>query len=311
MFLLSFYTLILSIDFIQISCYSDECNLAPFERFAPTYSESPSRISRSRIPFTINTYTSVSKHATLSPLDSALTQNRGRGVPSAILSSPENPLLEVAKSILLIISALFPIVNPIGGSPVFLSLTGDYTASARRLLAWRITLNSFILIVASYLVGTHILAFFGISIPVVQVGGGLIVISNGWAMLKQKDPDERGQIQKNMNPADILRRAFYPLTLPLTVGPGSISAAITLGANAPRHLGGSFLSVSAAIVGAAIVSATIYVCYGFADRLAAVLGATGMNVILRLSSFLLVCIGVQIFWNGASALIKTLLAGHV
>lgn len=220
-------------------------------------------------------------------------------------------MLEVAKSILLIVSALFPIVNPIGGSPVFLSLTGDYTAPARRLLAWRITLNSFILIVASYLVGTHILAFFGISIPVVQVGGGLIVTSNGWAMLKQKDPDERGQIQKNMNPADILRRAFYPLTLPLTVGPGSISAAITLGANAPHHLGGNILAITAAVIGAAIVSATIYICYGFADRLAAVLGPTGMNVILRLSSFLLVCIGVQIFWNGASTLIKTLLAARM
>jgi multiple antibiotic resistance protein len=232
-------------------------------------------------------------------------------IPSAILFFRGNPLLEVAKSILLIVSALFPIVNPIGGSPVFLALTGDYTAPARRLLAWRITLNSFILIVASYLIGTHILAFFGISIPVVQVGGGLIVISNGWAMLKQKDPDERGQIQKNMNPADILRRAFYPLTLPLTVGPGSISAAITLGANAPRHLGGGILSVSAAVLGAAIVAATIYICYGFADRLAAVLGATGMNVILRLSSFLLVCIGVQIFWNGTSTLIKTLLAARM
>jgi len=221
------------------------------------------------------------------------------------------PLLEVAKSILLIVSALFPIVNPIGGAPVFLALTGDYSAPARRLLAWRIALNSFILIVASYLIGTHILNFFGISIPVVQVGGGLIVISNGWAMLKQKDPDERGQIQKNMNPADILRRAFYPLTMPLTVGPGSISAAITLGANAPPHLGASLIPISSAIVGAAIVAITIYLCYGFADRLAAVLGPTGMNVILRLSSFLLVCIGVQIFWNGASALIKILLAGRV
>jgi multiple antibiotic resistance protein len=220
-------------------------------------------------------------------------------------------VLEVAKSILLIVSALFPIVNPIGGSPVFLALTSEYTTPARRLLAWRITLNSFILIVASYLVGTHILAFFGISIPIVQVGGGLIVISNGWALLKQKDSDERGQIQKNMNPADILRRAFYPLTLPLTVGPGSISIAITLGANAPHYLGANILSVFAAVIGAAIVAATIYLCYGFADRLAAVLGATGMNVILRLSSFLLVCIGVQIFWNGASTLIKALLAAHV
>jgi len=216
-------------------------------------------------------------------------------------------LLEVAKSILLIVSALFPIVNPVGGSPVFLALTTDYTEPARRLLAWRITLNSFILIVLSYLIGTHILAFFGISIPVVQVGGGLIVISSGWAMLKQKDPDERGQIQKNMNPADILRRAFYPLTLPLTVGPGTISIAITLGANAPHHLVGNLFAVSSAVIGSAIVAATIYLCYGFADRLAAVLGPTGMNVILRLSAFLLVCIGVQIFWNGATTLLKMFL----
>jgi multiple antibiotic resistance protein len=216
-------------------------------------------------------------------------------------------LLEVAKSILLIVSALFPIVNPIGGSPVFLALTTDYTAPARRLLAWRITLNSFILIVLSYLIGTHILAFFGISIPVVQVGGGLIVISSGWALLKQKEPDERGQIQKNMNPADILRRAFYPLTLPLTVGPGTISIAITLGANAPHHLVGNLVALPSALIGSAVVAATIYLCYGFADRLAAVVGATGMNVILRISSFLLVCIGVQIFWNGASALLKIFL----
>jgi len=216
-------------------------------------------------------------------------------------------MLEVAKSILLIVSALFPIVNPIGGAPVFLAVTGDYTTPARRLLAWRITLNSFVLIVASYLVGTHILAFFGISIPIVQVGGGLIVISNGWALLKQKDVDERGQIQKNMNPADILRRAFYPLTLPLTVGPGSISIAITLGANEPHHLGANLIAILSAVIGAAIVALTIYLCYGFADRLAAILGQTGMNVILRLSSFLLVCIGVQIFWNGATTLLKIFL----
>ena len=216
-------------------------------------------------------------------------------------------MLEVAKSILLIVSALFPIVNPIGGAPVFLAVTSDYTTPARRLLAWRITLNSFILIVASYLVGTHILAFFGISIPIVQVGGGLIVISNGWALLKQKDSDERGQIQKNMNPADILRRAFYPLTLPVTVGPGSISIAITLGANAPHHLGADLVAVLSAVIGAAIVAFTIYLCYGFSDRLAAILGQTGMNVILRLSSFLLVCIGVQILWNGVTTLLKIFL----
>jgi multiple antibiotic resistance protein len=105
---------------------------------------------------------------------------------------------------------------------------------------------------------------------------------------------------------DVLKNAFYPLTLPLTVGPGSISIAITLGANEPRHLGANVLALISAAIGAALIALTIYLCYGYADRLAAAIGQSGMNVILRLSSFLLVCIGVQIFWNGLSALVKTL-----
>ena len=109
-----------------------------------------------------------------------------------------------------------------------------------------------------------------------------------------------------MNPQDIFGEAFYPLTLPLTVGPGSISIAITLGANEPRHLGGNLISILTATIGAMLIAISVYLCYGYADRLAAVIGTSGMNVILQLSSFLLVCIGVQIFWNGLSALAKTL-----
>ncbi len=215
-------------------------------------------------------------------------------------------MIEAAKSILLILSALFPIVNPLGGSPVFLALTREYPREARKSLARRVAMNSFVLLIASFLIGTHILAFFGISIPVVQVGGGLIVISNGWAMLRQKEEHDRGDVHKKINPLDIFRNAFYPLTLPLTVGPGSISVAITLGANEPRHLGANLLAILAAVVGSALVALSIYVCYGFADRLAAVIGDSGMSIVLRLSSFLLVCIGVQIVWNGASSLLRSL-----
>jgi len=213
---------------------------------------------------------------------------------------------ETAKNVLLIVSALFPIVNPIGGSPVFLLLTQEYSTESRKLLARRVAMNSFILLIVSVVVGTHILSFFGISLPVVQVGGGLIVVSTGWAMLTRSDQVDRGQTHQTVTQQDILKNAFYPLTLPLTVGPGSISIAITLGANEPRHLGGNILAIVAAAIGAALIAVTIYVCYGYADRLAAVVGPNGMNVILRLSSFLLVCIGVQIFWNGLSVLIKTL-----
>ena len=207
-------------------------------------------------------------------------------------------MLEAAKSILLILSALFPIVNPLGGSPVFLMLTRDYPTGARLALARQVAVNSFVLLIASFLIGTHILNFFGISIPVVQVGGGLVVISNGWAMLKQKEEPDRGHdVQRKVNMQDIFRNAFYPLTLPLTVGPGSISVAITLGANMPHHLGANLL---------AIVALSIFLCYGFADRMAAIVGESGMGIILRLSSFLLVCIGVQIMWNGLSALLHSL-----
>src|SRR5438309_1227105 len=177
----------------------------------------------------------------------------------AILSPRRNGLLETAKHILLIFSALFPIVNPLGGSPVFLALTRDYPTSARRILARHVATNSFVLLIASFLIGSHILEFFGISIPVVQVGGGLIVISNGWAMLKSKEETDRGPaVQKKVNMEDISRSAFYPLTLPLTVGPGSISMAITLGANEPRHLGPNLIAVLAALIASALVALSLY-----------------------------------------------------
>jgi len=219
-------------------------------------------------------------------------------------------MFTAAKTLLLLLSALFPIVNPLGGSPMFLAMTRDYLPAERRALSRRVALNSFFLLVGSYFIGRYILSFFGISLSVVQVGGGLIVISTGWAMLKQPDEDERSAMQKHGEQHDPLRQAFYPLTLPLTVGPGSISVAITLGANAVQHEGVHILPMVAAVIASALIAISIYLCYGFGDRLAQVLGATAMSVILRLSSFLLVCIGVQILWNGASALLTSLSHTH-
>jgi multiple antibiotic resistance protein len=227
------------------------------------------------------------------------------GEINSALRNGGGDLLEAVKTTILVVSALFPIVNPLGGSPIFLALTREYTAPARWLLSQRIAMNCFILLIASFLTGTHVLAFFGISLPVVQVGGGLIVISTGWSLLKEKE-DDRGKAQREMDPQDIFRHAFYPMTLPLTVGPGSISVAITLGANAARHLPQNLSAIVGALIGSALIAVSVFLCYGFADRLARLLGATGMSVIMRLSSFLLVCIGVQIFWNGASVLLGSL-----
>jgi multiple antibiotic resistance protein len=219
---------------------------------------------------------------------------------------------QLIKSTLLVLTALFPIVNPLGSAPLFLSLTRYYTADQRMILSRRIALNSIALIVASYFVGSHILDFFGISIPVVQVGGGLVLASTGWALLKQKDEDDtKVGVHRNVDTNDLFQKAFYPLTLPLTVGPGSISVAITLGANDPHHVRSILYSMLGAVIGAVLVAGTVFLCYAFADRLAEVLGATSMAVIMRLSSFLLVCIGTQIIWNGLSAMLKSLpVTGH-
>ena len=212
---------------------------------------------------------------------------------------------EAAKNLFLLVSALFPIVDPLGGSPFFLAMTNQYQPEARRALSWRIALNSFVLLVASYFVGTYILTFFGISLPIVQVGGGIVLIAMGWTTLMEKADGCDTSSRKLIHPQDVAIEAFYPLTLPLTVGPGSISVAITLGANAAHNHALTPLMILAALVGLALIALSIFLCYGFADRLARILGQTGMSVMIKLSSFLLLCIGSQIVWNGIKALLES------
>ena len=207
------------------------------------------------------------------------------------------------RSIVLIVATLFPIVNPIGAAPFFLALTHDSKPSTRRILSWRIARNSFFLLLGSLVIGSHVLSFFGVSLPIVQVGGGLVVVASGWTMLKQ-DEVEHERIQKSVAAQDLTRKSFYPLTLPLTVGPGSISVAIALGANAPHAGSGRLLlAMMAAITGSLILAIAVFLSYGFADRIAALLGPSAMSVVLRLSSFLLTCIGLQIMWNGIRELL--------
>lgn len=214
-------------------------------------------------------------------------------------------MADAVKVFLLIVSALFPIVDPLSGSPIFLALTPEDSPETRRALSWRIGWNSLFLMIGSYFIGAQVLNFFGVSLPVVQVGGGLVVVSVGWGMLMEKE-EARDVARRNVQGADVFGRAFYPLTLPLTVGPGSISVAVTLGANSTHRYGFHIPVIIAALVAMGVIAASIAVCYGFADRLAQIIGKTAMTVIVRLSSFLLVCIGVQIMWNGISTLLSSL-----
>jgi multiple antibiotic resistance protein len=217
-------------------------------------------------------------------------------------------LSELVASTLLVVGALFPIVNPLGNAPIFLMLTRGLSERARAKLARTIAVNGLILMVVSIFIGTHILGFFGISLPVVQLSGGLVVVATGWTLLRHSDDDDGDQDAKRpCNESNYMRQAFYPLTLPLTVGPGSISVAITVGANRTEGAEWRWPLITGLLIGALAIAVSIYLSYRFADRIAEMLGEAAMNVVIRLSSFILVCIGVQIAWNGLSALLRSVL----
>ena len=207
----------------------------------------------------------------------------------------------LATSFLTVFVGLLPIVNPLGMAPIFLRLTAGSTATTRARLAWLIALYGFALMVVSLFVGSHILAFFGLTVPAVQIAGGLVVMAAGWRLLQQGDDTGSRERQSAVGDEAMLRHAFFPLTMPLTVGPGTISVAITLGnKGAATH---ELLPLGIGALAATLaVAAAIYVCYRFAERVLRLLGESGTDIFLRLSAFILLCLGVQILTNGLGAL---------
>jgi len=213
---------------------------------------------------------------------------------------------EMLNAFLLVYAGLFPIVNPVGGAPIFLRLTNHVPAAARPALAGAVAINSFLLLLGSLFIGSHVLVFFGLTLPIVRVAGGLVVAAVGWRLLHEGDGGvDRSDADKHSSTVD----AFYPLTMPLTVGPGSISVALTLGSQRPSTATGiTQLAIigGGAVAGLLAIAATIYVCYRFAGYLVSVLGERGTNVLMRLSAFILFCIGIQIIWSGLRTLIPAI-----
>ena len=152
------------------------------------------------------------------------------------------------RNVLLIFAALLPIVNPLGMAPIFPAMTLGYPEKVRRTVALRVAVNGVALLVSSLFIGGYILQFFGISLAAVQVGGGLVVTYAGWQILNRKADISERVVDSSPNNQAILSQAFYPLTMPLTVGPGSIAVALTLGSNLheERHMQLIFSALTAA-----------------------------------------------------------------
>jgi multiple antibiotic resistance protein len=216
-----------------------------------------------------------------------------------------NAIIHFGSIVMLAVGALLPIVDPLGGAPIYLAMTTGLTTEERNRMAKAVAINSFLLLIASALIGAYVLDFFGLSIPSVQVAGGLVVCAIAWSLLNS--PNSPPALERNATPPPtpdyLSQQAFYPMTMPLTVGPGSISVALTLGANPPPGFRPLLVTAVAHAIGILLVSLGVYLCYRYADRILRKLGATGTSVVVRLTAFILLCIGVQICWNGVHALI--------
>ncbi len=221
----------------------------------------------------------------------------------------------VWSSFLIAFSALLPLINPLGSALVFLGLAGQAPPEVFRKLARKIAINNIVFLAVFELLGAAILSFFGISLPIVQVSGGIVIAAIGWGVLNEKDAaaetrDKREQaaICSEDNIRALEQRAFYPFTFPVTSGPGTLVVLLTLSARFSEGLTErNLLGHAGLFLAIVVLSALVYVCYAYAPRITKIISESTAHGILRVIAFILLCIGVQIAWNGLSVLLKTVL----
>ncbi|NTV72777.1 MAG: NAAT family transporter [Holophaga sp.] len=199
--------------------------------------------------------------------------------------------------------ALFPILNPPAMAPVFLQLTAHVQDAERNRLARLIGTYTFTFLTCLLFIGGWMLKLLGISIPVISVAGGLLLFHSAWHMLN-RDPrmseSEKAEIQVSMKD-----KAFFPLTLPVTAGPGAIAVTLSL-VPAGNVLDPPVLLRYAAVAGGiALAALTVFIFYRFSGAVIRKMGATGAATVSQISAFVLLAIGVQIVWNGLRELIRT------
>jgi len=213
---------------------------------------------------------------------------------------------EVVASFLLVFGALFPIVNPPGSAFMFLAHTRSATHAQRAELAFRVALYAFFIVNGSLFIGASVLTLFGVSIPALRIGGGLVIAVAGWRLLNAKagvpDPD----VEVDKSPDGLKSAAFYPLTMPLTTGPGTIAVTIALGTGQPFSLGEPMLAVVGAVLAALAICGLIYLCFRFADRMEGLLGRSLTDALMRLFALLLLCLGVEIIGRGIAEMVHKL-----
>lgn len=219
------------------------------------------------------------------------------------------------KVFLIALSVLLPLINPLGSALVFLGLVGDAPPRILRSLARRIAINNVILLAVFEVLGAAILNFFGISLPIVQLSGGIVVAVMGWKVLNERSAgadsrhkeEETGQ-SGEPDTSHLEEGAFYPYTFPITSGPGTLVALLTVTAHiSDKNLTHDIMAHIAVFLAVVVISVLCYFCYAYAPKITRMISPSTSHGILRVVAFILFCIGIQIAWNGLSALLVTII----
>lgn len=219
------------------------------------------------------------------------------------------------QSFLLAITVLLPLINPLGSALVFLGLAGDAPPEVYKSLARRIAINNVIFLAIIEVLGATILNFFGISLPIVQLSGGIVIAAMGWSVLNERDSRatsrnkrEESETAAEMHMLDFEQKIFYPFTFPITSGPGTLVGLLTLTARISEPtLAGNVLAHAGVFLGVVVLSVLVYFCYAYAPKITTAVPASTAHGILRVIAFILFCIGVQIAWNGLSPLLASVI----
>lgn len=214
-------------------------------------------------------------------------------------------MLLFAKYVSLAFSALLPLINPVGSALVFFGMVGPAPSQVYHRLARKIAVSTIIFLLVVDVVGAAVLTFFGISLPVVQLAGGLVVVAIGWKLLNEERGESReNMVSPNYDSRSLDEKVFYPFTFPITAGPGTLAVTITLSAHATQKTLFATTLAHAGILAAVILNCiAVYFSYAYAPRLTARISRQTIHGILRVIAFILLCIGAQIAWNGAQQLL--------
>jgi len=221
----------------------------------------------------------------------------------------------VWKAFLISFSVLLPLINPLGSALVFLGLVGDAPSKGLRSLARRIAISNVIFLGVFELAGAAILNFFGISLPIVQLSGGVVVAAMGWAVLNERNAgaDTRNKTEESGHSAEpdtshLEEGIFYPFTFPITSGPGTLVGLLTLTAHiSNKALSKNIQAHVGVFIAVVVLSLICYFCYAYAPKITRMIPPSTAHGILRVIAFILLCIGIQIAWNGLSALLASVI----